>query len=115
MIFSKLKKGALLLLLSLLATGCTFKGATPPLLISKRESMIGQGVVFVVTNTSDTPLHGVAVTVTDPDGKSHSLYKQTVDAHDSFDVGWLELKEWNPPINSKLHVSVDGYPASLDF
>lgn len=85
---------------------------SPPISIGQRESMIGQGKVLTVTNTSDEYLHEIAVTVEAPDGVVKTYSAATLEPHESISVGWLKLDGWPIPEGAEVTVSCKGYPAS---
>lgn len=94
-------------LLPLALTACAMK---PPILVAVRESLVGQGLVIAVTNTSDEFLHEVTVEIESPSGEIRKYYQATLDPHDSVNVGWLKLDGWPIPQDSKVKVSCKGYP-----
>ena len=91
------------------SAGCDFSGIEPPLIVSTRKSIIDKGIVFEVTNKSSKFLHGITVNVRDENGIDHTHYVNTLEPHGSFTVGWFELDNWEPTLESRLEVSVQGY------
>ena len=81
----------------------------PPISIGKKESVVGQGIVVSVTNTSDEHLHDVVVNVTSPAGETKQYTMATLDPHESVNVGWLKLDGWPIPVGSEVSVSAKGY------
>ena len=81
----------------------------PPVSIGKKESMVGQGLVITVTNTSDEHLHDVIVDIASPAGETRQFTLPTLDPHESVNVGWLKLDGWPIPEGSEVSVSAKGY------
>lgn len=69
---------------SLLLAACRLQ---PAVSVSARESMVGQGQVIVVTNTSEDFCHDLVVEVTSPDGEIKKYLQATLEPHDSVNVG----------------------------
>lgn len=93
-------------------SGCELKGIDPPLLLSARHSMVGKGIVFVVTNKSDHVIHGVSGLISSTRGK-RSFSIHTIHAHGSVEIGWLQLNGWIPPVGSSIEVKTSGYLLSI--
>jgi len=93
--------------LLLTVSACTLK---PPISVAVRESLIGQGLVIAVTNTSDEHLHEVTVKIESPSGETREYFQPTLDPHESVNVGWLKLDGWPIPQGSRVKVSCKGYP-----
>ncbi len=92
--------------LALMLTACALE---PPISIGKKESMIGQGLVITVTNTSDEHLHDVIVDIKSPAGEAKQLTLPTLTPHESVNIGWLKLEGWPIPEGSEVAVSCKGY------
>lgn len=91
---------------ALLLAACALE---PPISIGKKESLVGQGIVISLTNTSDEHLHDVVVDVTSPQGESKQLTLPTLGPHESVNIGWLKLDGWPIPEGSDVSVSSKGY------
>ncbi len=91
---------------ALALTACVLE---PPVSIGKKESMVGQGMVITVTNTSDQHLHDVVVDIKSPAGETKQLTIATLSPHESVNVGWLKLDGWPIPEGSEVSVSCKGY------
>ncbi len=96
--------------LSLVLTACALE---PPISIGKKESMVGQGMVITVTNTSDEHLHDVAVDILSPTGEARQFTIPTLDPHESVNIGWLKLDGWPIPEGSEVSVSCKGYALAV--
>lgn len=94
------------LIVAALATACQLQ---PPISLSARESLAGQGLVVIVTNTSDEFLHDVTVTIKSPDNEVKKHFEATLEPHDSINVGWLKLEAWPIPEGSTVTVSCKGF------
>ena len=105
-------KRTVLLLVLLLTTlsACKMK---PPISLGQRESMVGQGIVLSVTNTSDEHLHEVTVTIESPSGEIKTYSIPTLRPHETENVGWLKLDGWPIPEGSEVTVSCKGYRSSF--
>lgn len=104
-----------LMLIFLLVAGFFIAGCNkvaPPVSVSKRDSVFGQGIVVVVTNTSADHLHEVEVVITSPDNEVKTFNTPTLKPHDSIDVGWAKLDGWPIPEGSSVQVSCKGFLAS---
>lgn len=103
-----------LALLGLVLSAC---GVQPPISLGKKESLVGQGMVVSVTNTSDEHLHEVLFDVENPAGETKQLSIPTLDPHETVNVGWLKLDGWPIPAGSKVKVSCKGYalPVRLEL
>ena len=84
----------------------------PPVSIGKKDSLLGQGAVIVITNTSDEHLHDVTVEIESPSGEVRRYVEPTLDPHDSMTVGWLKLEGWPIPEGAEVTVSCKDYPLS---
>lgn len=82
---------------------------TPPVSVSYRESIAGQGMILSVTNTSAEYLHEVTVRIKSPEGEVKEHYMVTLRPHESVNVGWLKLDGWPIPEGSEVTVSCKGY------
>ena len=69
----------------------------PPISIGKKESLVGQGQVITVTNTSEEHLHEVVVDIKSPAGEAKQLTVPTLTPHESVNIGWLKLDGWPDP------------------
>ncbi len=85
----------------------------PPLSIGKKESLVGQGIVITLTNTSDKHLHDVVMDIVSPAGEARQLTMPTLNPHESTSVGWLKLDGWPIPEGSKVSVSCKGYAMAV--
>ena len=92
--------------LALVLTACAKE---PPISVGKKESLVGQGLVLSVTNTSDEHLHEVLVKIVSPAGETKELAIPTLSPHESFNIGWLKLDGWPIPSGSEVTVSAKGY------
>ena len=92
--------------LALTLTACVLQ---PPVSIGKKESLVGQGIVVTVTNTSDEHLHDIIVEVVSPEGETKQLGLPTLEPHESVNVGWLKLDGWPIPEGSEVSVSAKGF------
>ncbi len=81
----------------------------PPISVGKKESVVGQGLVITVTNTSEEHLHDVLVKIVSPAGETKELAIPTLTPHESVNVGWLKLDGWPIPAGSEVTVSAKGY------
>ena len=70
----------------------------PPLSVVTRDSLVGEGKVFIITNTSDQPLHECTLMLEAPGGKTYGpkVFATTMAPHKSMEIGWLELGNWTP-------------------
>ncbi len=96
--------------LALILTACALE---PPISISKKESVVGQGLVVSVTNTSDEHLHDVIVDIKSPAGESRQFTMPTLNPHESVNVGWLKLDGWPIPEGSDVSVSCKGFAMAV--
>ncbi len=96
--------------LALILTACALE---PPISISKKESVVGQGLVVSVTNTSDEHLHDVIVSITSPAGETKQYVMAALGPHESVNVGWLKLDGWPIPVGSEVAVSCKGYQMAV--
>ena len=81
----------------------------PPISVGKKESLVGQGLVLTITNTSDDFLHEVRVRIVSPAGETKELTMPTLSPHESVNVGWLKLDGWPIPDGSEVTVSAKGF------
>lgn len=96
-----------LALLTLLLAACQL---SPPVSISERESLVGQGQVIRVTNTSDRILREIRVRVTGPDGgEAHEHFESRLGPGEELEVGWLKLEGWPVPKGASVSVTAKGY------
>ncbi len=105
---SFVRASTLLLCLSLVA--CALE---PPISLGKKESLVGQGMVISVTNTSDDHLHEVVLDIESPEGETKQFSIPTLNPHESTSVGWLKLDGWPIPEGSSVKVSCKGYMMSV--
>ncbi len=96
--------------LALAVTACALK---PPISIGKKESAVGQGIVVIITNTSEEHLHDVIVNITGPAGETKQLTIATLSPHQSVNVGWLKLDGWPIPQGSEVSVTCKGYQMAV--
>ncbi len=96
----------LLLLTSISWTACQ---KAPPVSVGQRESAVGQGIVIIVTNTSEEHLHDVKLTIKSPAGEVKTFSTPTLEPHESLNVGWLKLEGWPIPKGSEVTVSCKDY------
>lgn len=104
-------QGLLLLAFGLLLSGCQLQ---PPVSIGQRESKIGQGMIVLVTNTSDKPLQEVRIRIEAPAedgvvGEAREHFEATLGPRQVLEVGWLKLDGWPIPQGAKVNVTVKGY------
>ncbi len=92
--------------LVLVITACVLE---PPVSIGKKESVVGQGMVITITNTSAEHLHEVIVDIVSPAGEAKQFSMPTLSPHESVNVGWLKLDGWPIPEGSEVSVSCKGY------
>ncbi len=97
------------LLIALLCLTLGACNAKPPVSVTVTESMVGQGLVLTVTNTSDEFLHDVAVSIESPAGELKKFFSASLAPHDAVKVGWLKLDGWPIPEGSEVEVSAKGY------
>ena len=95
--------------LALIFTGCA---PEPPISIGQRDSVVGQGIVITVTNTSDDYLHEVALDIASPTGETKQYSIPTLNPHESINVGWLKLDGWQIPEGSEVTVTCKDYGSS---
>lgn len=95
-----------LVLCALSLSACNLQ---PPITVGQRESLVGQGIVLAVTNTSGDFLHEVTVTIESPDGEAKTFSTPTLEPHETLSVGWLKLEGWPIPPGSKVSVSCKGF------
>ncbi len=89
-----ISRTALLACCVIVLTACALE---PPISIGKKESMVGQGMVITVTNSSEEHLHDLLVDITSPAGESKQLTIPTLTPHESVNIGWLKLDGWPIP------------------
>ena len=104
-----LRSRAPLALLVCLAFALTACAKEPPISVGRKESLVGQGLVLTVTNTSDEYLHEVRVKIVSPEGEAKELQIPTLAPHESINVGWLKLDGWPIPEGSEVTVTARGY------
>jgi hypothetical protein len=102
------RAAGLLLPLLLLLAGCD--RLEPPVQVAERESVVGQGMVFEVRNTSDTVLRELRVRIEAPSGEVREYFTPALAAKESVNVGWLKLEGWPIPAGSEVTVKAKGYP-----
>ena len=105
---SQLPKGSVAVL-AVVLLGLTACALEPPVTVSQRDSVVGQGIVIGVTNTSDDYLHEVVVEITSPAGETRQFAMATLNPHESVNVGWLKLDGWPIPEGSEVSVSAKGF------
>lgn len=91
-------------------TACALE---PPISLGKKQSLVGQGMVISITNTSDEYLHDVKLDIVSPTGEAKSYTIATLEPHESMNVGWLKLDGWPIPEGSKVTASCKGYALSI--
>lgn len=97
----------LLVTLGLVLSACRIQ---PPVSIGQRESKMGQGIIVLVTNTSEKPLQAVRIRIEGPEGgESKEHFEPTLAPRQVLEVGWLKLDGWPIPPGAKVEVTVDGY------
>lgn len=96
-----------LFLASLLFVAC--KGLAPPLAVGHDTSLVGNGIVLTLTNTSDEHLHEIAVEIEAPDGETKRVVFPTLEPHESTRLGWLRLDGWPIPEGAKVKIRVRDY------
>ena len=94
--------------LLLLTAGC--EKLQPPVSVAQRESLVGQGQVLEITNTSEDFLHEVRVQITSPSGEKREFFASSMAPNESVNVGWLKLEGWPIPKGSTVMVQAKGYP-----
>lgn len=109
----KIQTARFLLVICLLGLTLTACQLQPPISIGQRESKLGQGIIVLVTNTSDQTLNNVRIRVEGPDGSAHEYFEVTVAAKQVLEVGWLKLDGWPVPPGAKVEVSADGYSMTV--
>ena len=101
------------ILVALLTSACQL---TPPVSVSMRESMVGQGQVIRITNTSEEALQEVRVRVTDPDsGESREHFESQLGPGGLLEVGWLKLEGWPVPEGAEVAVTAKGFAIAAKF
>ena len=100
---------AMLIALVLGAVALSACNLQPPITVGQRESLVGQGIVLAVTNTSGDYLHEVTVTITSPGGEVKTYSTPTLEPHETLSVGWLKLGGWPIPSGSKVSVACKGF------
>jgi hypothetical protein len=96
-------------LLALPLAGCGLQPAAPPVEISHRDSLVGQGEIIQIENTSNAALANVRVEVRAPDGESRAFVQETIGAYEVLEVGWKRLGGWQVQPGSKVSVRASGY------
>jgi hypothetical protein len=100
----------LALALSLLPlAACGITPAAPPVEISHRDSLVGQGEIVQIKNTSNQTLADVHVELRAPNGESRSFVEESIDSYSTLEVGWKRLGGWKVPPGSKVSVGARGY------
>lgn len=100
---------AMLIVLTLCALFLSACSLQPPITVGQRESLVGQGIVLAVTNTSGDFLHEVTVTIESPGGEVKTYSTPTLEPHETLSVGWLKLEGWPIPSGSKVSVACKGF------
>jgi hypothetical protein len=106
---------AALLVLPLAACGGNL--GTPPVEILYRDSLLGQGLIIQVKNTSNEALSDVQVEVRGPDGERRTYTEDSLDGYEVLEVGWKRLGGWQVPKGAKVQVKAKGYlfPAQAEI
>jgi hypothetical protein len=107
---SSLRSLALTILAVSLA-GCGQLGqlGSPPVEVLYRDSLLGQGLIVQVKNTSDAALEEVTVDVRGPEGERRSFTEASVEGFGVLEVGWKRLGGWQIPAGSTVTVRARGY------
>ena len=103
--------GTIVVILAVIAAIIYFSGigdgvVNPSVQVTYRESLVGNGYVFKITNASSKPLFNVTVTC-DRWSKRYIISRQ-LNPGDSTEAGWLELPEgvkWG----YTYYITADGY------
>ncbi len=95
---------------ALILTACALE---PPITIGKKESVVGQGMVISVTNTSDEHLHDVIVDIKSPAGESRQFTMPALGPHETINIGWLKLDGWPIPQGSDVSVTCKGFAMAV--
>jgi hypothetical protein len=85
----------------------------PPITLTIRESKVGAGMVLMITNTSDEPLHQITVSASNDDAKrelKEVVVATTLKPHATIEVGWMEL-DWAFQPGELVRVGAKGYMA----
>lgn len=92
-------------------SGCGTTVLPPPVTISYRPSLIGQGQVVVLSNNSNHHLYNVKVVGRSfKDGSSASVKASDHLSPGSWvQVGWLEFESWTPRPGESIEVYADNY------
>ncbi len=97
----------LLLMLGLLLSGCRLQ---PPVSVGQRESKIGQGIIVLITNTSEKSLQEVRIRIEGPEGgEAKEHFEPSLAPRQVLEVGWLKLDGWPIPPGATVEVTVEGY------
>jgi hypothetical protein len=82
--------------------GCLFHGralsdllhgqdpSKPPLAITVRDSMGGNGKVLRITNTSDWPIHQVRLLLSNGQDRFERVIADTIQGHGTIEFDWME-------------------------
>lgn len=98
--------GLVAVVLALALTGC---GLKPPISVELRESLVGQGWVAEVTNTSGDFLQEIRVRIESPEGETREYFAATLNPRETLSVGWLKLEGWPVPEGSTVTVKAKGF------
>ena len=83
----------------------------PPVSVVYRSSILGQGKVAIVTNTSDSHLHECSVKIVSPGGKSWGpqVFALTLEPHKDTEIGWVQLENWTLESGEEVSIGCKGY------
>jgi hypothetical protein len=73
--------------------GCVLHGqavSKPPLAVSVRHSIAGNGKVLRITNTSNGPIHQVRLSVPNRQDHYERVVADTIQPHDTIEFVWME-------------------------
>jgi len=98
-------------LIALSLSGCGQLGqlGSPPVEVLYRDSLLGQGLIVQVKNTSNQALEAVTVEVRSPEGEHRSFTEDSVEAYGLLEVGWKRLGGWKIPPGSTVTVKARGF------
>ena len=97
----------------LAVVGCGQAFEDPPIEISFRESLIGAGKIVQVTNTSNTVLEKVEITIVAPGGDQRSFLQEELRGYATLEVGWKKLGGWQVPAGAEVTVHCNGFLGSV--
>lgn len=79
-----------------------------PVSVGQRDSVLGQGKVLLITNTSDAALQEVRVRI-EGEGEVKEYFESSLGPKEVLQVGWAKLDGWPIPEGAKVSVTADGY------